>query len=140
MNPNVRSARSILLFWSPLAVQWLMMGLEGPFLAAVIARLHDPVFNLAAYGVAYAFAILVESPVIMLMSASTALVEDAVSYRRLRNFANALNVLATALLLLVLTPPVFSAIMGSLLGLPEAVSDLVYGALWLLLPWPAAIG
>jgi progressive ankylosis protein len=135
-----RSPRAILLLWSPLAVQWLLMAIEAPFLAAVIARLVEPTFNLAAYGVAYAFAILVESPVIMLMSASTALVDGPESYRRLRNFSLALNGLATALLLLVLTPPVFALLMDVALGLPEEVSALVYGALWLLLPWPAAIG
>jgi progressive ankylosis protein len=135
-----RSARSILLFWLPLAAQWLMMALEGPFLAAVIARLLDPAFNLAAHGVAYAFAILVESPVIMLMSASTALVTGAESYRKLRNFANALNAFSTAILLLVLIPSVHAAIMERALGLPPDVAALVYGALWLLLPWPAAIG
>ena len=53
---------------------WLMMSLEGPFLAAVIARLAEPKHNLAAYGVAFALAILVEAPVIMMMSASTAVV------------------------------------------------------------------
>lgn len=140
MTPDDRSARTILLFWMPLAAQWLMMALEGPFLAAVIARLVDPTFNLAAYGVAYAFAILVESPVIMLMSATTALVDGPASYRKLRNFALALNVLATGMLVVVLLPPVYDAIMGTALGLPAPVSSLVYGSLWLLLPWPAAIG
>jgi progressive ankylosis protein len=135
-----RSQRFIFLFWLPLAAQWMMMAAEGPFLAAIIARLGDPTFNLAAYGVAFAFAILVESPVIMLMSASTALVDDAVSYRRLRNFTRALNAGSTGLLVLVLIPPVFDTIMRSALGLPDPVADLVYGALWLLLPWPAAIG
>jgi progressive ankylosis protein len=135
-----RSQRTIFLFWAPLAAQWIMMALEGPFLAAIIARMGDPAFNLAAYGVAFAFAILVESPVIMLMSASTALVEDAGSYRRLRNFANVLNVGSTGLLLLMLVPAVYDTIMRTLLGLPAPVSELVYGALWLLLPWPAAIG
>jgi progressive ankylosis protein len=132
--------RRILLFWAPLALQWVMMAIEGPFLAAVIARMGDPAFNLAAYGVAFAFAILVESPVIMLMSASTALVDDATSYRRLRSFTHALNAGSTALLLFVLVPPVYRFLMTTLLGLPEQVGSLVYGALWLLLPWPAAIG
>jgi progressive ankylosis protein len=137
---NQPSQRTILLFWAPLAAQWIMMALEGPFLAAIIARMGDPAFNLAAYGVAFAFAILVESPVIMLMSAATAIVEDAATYRRLRNFANALNAGATALLLFVLIPPVHRFLMTTLLGLPQPVTDLVYGSLWLLLPWPAAIG
>jgi progressive ankylosis protein len=135
-----RTPRAILIFWMPLAIQWIMMALEGPFLAAVIARLDDPTFNLAAYGVTFAFAILVESPVIMLMSASTALVEDASSYRRLRAFANHLVVLSTGLLLLLLVPGVYSLVIRSGLGLPADVADLVYGALWILLPWPAAIG
>jgi progressive ankylosis protein len=135
-----RSQRAIFLFWAPLAAQWVMMALEGPFLAAVIARMGDPVHNLAAYGVAFALAILVESPVIMLMSASIALVDDGASYRRMRAFANALNAGATALLLLVLVPPVYAGLMVRLLGLPQTVVNLVYGALWLLLPWPAAIG
>ena len=117
-----------------------MMAAEGPFLAAVIARLPDPKYNLAAHGVAFAFAILVEAPVIMLMSASTALVEDAVSYRKLRNFANALNIGSTLLLLAVLIPSVFDFLMRTVIGLPSEVADLTYGALWLFLPWPAAIG
>jgi progressive ankylosis protein len=135
-----RSARSILLFWAPLALQWLMMSSEGPFLAAIIARMGDAAHNLAAYGVAFAFAILVESPVIMLMSAATALVDGRSSYFRLRNFANVLNAGSTALLLLVLVPPVFDLLMLRAIDLPADVADLVYVSLWLLLPWPAAIG
>jgi progressive ankylosis protein len=140
MTPNPRSHGTIFLFWLPLALQWLMMAVEGPFLAAIIARMGEATPNLAAYGVAFAFAILVESPVIMLMSASTALVEDAPSYYRLRSFANLLNAGSTLLLLLVLVPPVFDVLMLSMLGLPPDVAQLVYGSLWLLLPWPAAIG
>ena len=134
------SNRAIFRFWTPLAATWLMMAAEGPFLAAVIARLPDPKYNLAAHGVAFAFAVLIEAPVIMLMSASTALVEDAVSYRKLRNFANALNVGSTLLLLVVLIPSVFDFVMHTLIGLPSEVVDLTHGALWLFLPWPAAIG
>lgn len=134
------SARSILLFWLPLAATWMMMAVEGPFLAAIIARLADPKFNLAAHGVAFAFAILVEAPVIMLMSASTALVEDARTYRRLRNFANVLNAGSTAILVIVLVPGIYTLLMERLIGLPTEVAQLTYGALWILLPWPAAIG
>ncbi|MGH7539599.1 MAG: hypothetical protein ACRELC_01225, partial [Gemmatimonadota bacterium] len=134
------SNRSILLFWAPLAATWLMMAAEGPFLAAVIARLADPKLELAAYGVAVAFAVLVEAPVIMLMSATTALVEDADSYRKLRNFAHGLNAGSTGLLLFVLVPPVYDVLVGGALGLPAQVVDRTYGALWLFLPWPAAIG
>ena len=132
------SYRRIFRFWLPLAGTWLMMAAEGPYLAAVIARLPDAAPNLAAFGVAFAFAIIIESPVIMLMSASTALVEDAASFRALRRFAYGLAAMMTAVQVVVLLPPVFDAI-ARLLQLPADVADLTHGALVILLPWPGAI-
>ncbi len=134
------SQRSILLFWAPLASTWVMMASEGPFLAAIIARLSDPTFNLAAYGVAFALAILIEAPVIMLMSASASIVKDRISFIKLRNFSRGLGVGTTLLLLVVLTPPVYDVLMLSLMGVPEQVAEITYGALWFFLPWPGAIG
>lgn len=134
------SQRDILFFWSPLAATWLIIATEGPFLAAVIARLPDPTYNLAAHGVAFAFAVLIEAPVIMLLSAATALVEDRDSFRRLRMFSHVLNLGTTLVLLLVLVPPVYRFIMLDLVELPPRVAELTYGALWIYLPWPAAIG
>ena len=135
-----RTQKSIFLFWLPLAATWIMMSAEGPFLAAIIARLADPRFNLAAYGVAFAFALLIEAPVIMIMSASAALTEDRLSFLRLRNFIYALNGLVTVVQLLLLIPAVFNTIMLDLIAVPEEVARLTYWALWLLLPWPGAIG
>ncbi len=132
--------RSIFLFWAPLAATWLMMAVEGPFLAAVIARLADPEFNLAAYGVAFAFALLAEAPVIMLMSAATALVDDANSLRRLRSFTFGLIAAVTCGMVLMLLPPVYDFVMRDLLALPDVVASRTHRALWILLPWPAAIG
>jgi uncharacterized membrane protein len=51
-----------------------------------------------------------------------------------------LNALSTGLLVLVLVPPVYRLLTDTLLRLPEEVAGLTYGALWILLPWPAAIG
>lgn len=131
--------RRILVFWMPLAGTWLMMAVEGPFLAAVIARLPDAAPNLAAYGVAFAFAIIVESPVIMLMSASTALVNNRDSYLVFRRFTIALSALMTGVMLIIVMPPVFDTLASSL-NLPVAVASLTHQALILMLPWPGAIG
>lgn len=117
-----------------------MMAFEGPFLAAIIARLPEAKFNLAAYGVSFAFAILIEAPIIMIMSASTALVEDRISFRRLRNFTYSLNGGATAVMLILIVPPVFDFAMQDVIGLPIEVATLVHTSLVILLPWPAAIG
>jgi hypothetical protein len=134
-----QSQRSILLFWSPLAATWVMMAAEGPFLAAIIARTADATFNLAAHGVAWALAILIEAPVIMLMSAATALVRDRMSYLKLRAFSRALALATTSVLLVLLIPPVYRWFTGTALGLPREIADLTYGALWFFLPWPSAI-
>ena len=137
-EPRLGTGR-ILRFWWPLASTWVLMAVEGVFLSAVIARLDAPVENLAAYGVAFALAIIVESPVILLMSASTALVADGQGYRALWRFTRRLNLAITLVMLALLIPSVWSGV-ASLMGLERAVADLVYGALWWLLPWPAAIG
>ncbi|MDX1494375.1 MAG: hypothetical protein R3253_09975 [Longimicrobiales bacterium] len=134
------SQRSILFFWAPLAATWVMMASEGPFLAAIIARLPDPTFNLAAHGVTFALAILIEAPVIMLMSAATSVVKDRISFLKLRNFSRALCLGTTALLLIVLIPDVYDVLIDDLMGVPDQVADLTYGALWFMIPWPAAIG
>lgn len=139
-NPSPVTTRSLFLFWLPMMATWLMMSVEGPFLAAVIARLADPKFNLAAYGVAFSFALIVEAPIIMMMSASTALVSDRLSYRRLRNFTATLNGVITVIMLIVIFPPVFSFLARDLIALPEEVARLTHLATALLLPWPAAIG
>jgi hypothetical protein len=133
------TTRAVLKFWWPLASTWLLMAVEGLLLAFILARLPMPVENLAAYGVAFAFAIIVEAPVILLMSASTALVKDAQGYRALWRFTTRLNVLITLVMLLLIVPPVWQAT-AALLGLDPAVASRVHTALILLIPWPAAIG
>ena len=115
-----------------------MMAAEGPYLAAIIARLDAPTINLAAFGVAFSFAIIIESPVIMLMSASTALVEDRESYQALRRFSYGLGVSLTLLQLVIVASPIFVSI-ASLLALPPDVTTLARGGLLLMLPWPGAI-
>ena len=116
------------------------MAAEGPFLAAMIARMPGAEFNLGAYGVAFALAILIEAPVIMLMSAATSLVKDRNSYLKMRNFSRGLILGTTLLLLIVLVPGVYRWLTETLLQLPAEVADLTYGALWFFLPWPSAIG
>ncbi len=117
-----------------------MISIEGPLLAALIARLSDPTFNLAAYGVAFSFALVIEAPVIMIMSASTALVHNRQSFLKLRDFTFALSLAVTAVMVVFVVPPVFDWISLDLIGLPPEVARLTHQALLLLLPWPGSIG
>lgn len=116
------------------------MSIEGPILTAIIARLADAKFNLAAYGVAFSIALFVEGPIIMILSAATALARDRESYVKLRNFTYALNGLVTLLIAVLAIPGVFYPFAEGVLGLSPRVAGLSYVGTLILLPWPAAIG
>jgi hypothetical protein len=137
---NQLSSRRIARFWLPLEATWLMMAAEGPFLAAVIARLAAPKENLAAFAVASSLAWMVESPIIMMLSASNALVRDGVAYRKLRRFSTVLNLAVTAVMIVLVTPPVFRFVSRSLMGLEPDIARLSGSAMFFLVLWPGAIG
>lgn len=141
MNPkSALTQKSIFLFWLPLAATWLMMSVEGPFLSALIARLPEPKFNLAAYGVAFSLALIVEAPVIMMMSASTALVRTQQSLHQLRFFNYRLMGILTLIMIVFNIPQIFYFITETLIGLPKNVAELTHLAIIIMIPWPAAIG
>ena len=139
MHGSTLTNRHILAFWLPLASTWLMMAAEGPYLAAIIARLDRPTENLAAFGVAFAFAIIIEAPVIMLMAAATTLVRNRHSYFALRRFAYALSAILTGVQAIAVLPPVFAWIADGV-GLPPDVARLAHQGLAIMLPWSIAIG
>ncbi len=140
ITQNKLTYKTIFKFWVPLAATWLMMSVEGPFLAAVIARMIEPKFNLAAYGVAFSFALMIEAPVIMFMSASTALVKNRQSFFKMRNFVYSVNSVVTLLMLVFIVPVIFDFFALGIIELPQHVADLTYKAMIILLPWPATIG
>jgi len=139
-DKNKLTLKKIFIFWYPLALTWLMMALENPFLTAIIARLDDAKFNLAAFGVAFYFAIMIEAPIIMIMSAATALVKDRFSFHKLTRFTSFLNFVISLAMILTVIPPVFNFIGLKLLELPPQVAHLTQISLIFLAPWPAAIG
>ncbi len=116
------------------------MSVEGPLLAAVIARLGDAKTNLAAYGLAFAVALVVESPIINMLTAATALVKDRLSYAKLRRFVYVLNLVISLLMLIIGATPLFLVIARDWIGLPTEVAQLARTAILVLLPWPGAIG
>lgn len=139
--PRLRSGLwGTVAFWLPLAATWLMMAAEGPYIAAIVARMPAAAHSLAAYGVAVALAWLVESPIMMLLSAGTALVHGRASYLALRRFTLALNTMVTIGMVTLALPPVFRFVGETLIGLPPDISRLANLATIILIPWPASIG
>jgi progressive ankylosis protein len=142
MNPDSPKLtnKRILLFWLPLESTWLMMALESSLVSAIIARMAEPKFNLAAYGVAFSFILVVEAPILMIISASTALVKDRDSYIKLLRFTLVLIGIITLVMGFILLPSVFTFIAQRLIGLPEKVAGLTYQAILIFFPVPWAIG
>jgi progressive ankylosis protein len=138
--PDRLTKRTIFLFWGPLALTWLLMAFEQPFLIAFIARLSDAKFNLAAFGIAGSFAMIVEAPIIMLLSASTALVTGRNSYRKLKKFTDILNASITGIHLIIIIPAVFKFIAIDIMEVPDNVASLAHTALVIFIPWSASIG
>ncbi|TVQ40888.1 MAG: hypothetical protein EA384_01630 [Spirochaetaceae bacterium] len=130
----------IFVFWSPLAVMWIMMAVEQPAMAAVIARLPDATANLAAFGVAFSVALVIESPILQLLSAATALAGDRLQYRRLLSLMHLLAAVLTALHLLVAATPLYALLVGRLLGVPDAIVELSRVTFLAMLPFTAAVG
>ncbi|MBN2364130.1 hypothetical protein JXL83_08365 [candidate division WOR-3 bacterium] len=137
---NGITTKEIIVFWIPLSFTWLMMAAEAPFITAIIGRIHDAKFNLAAYGVAFAIAMLVEAPVVMILSASVALVSDRNKYLKLRNFIVTLIISVTLLHVILNLPPVFSFISRKVLNLNDEIASLAHASSIIMIPWAGAIG
>jgi len=131
--------RRIVQTWWPLAGSWMLMAVESPALSAVVARLVEPEINLAAVGVVYSLSLLIEAPIIMLLSASTALSKDWDSYLRLRRFMMRAGALLTALHVLVAFTPLYDVIVVRLIGAPAEIVEPVRVGLIIMIPWTWAI-
>lgn len=140
MSSRPITPKLVLLFWLPLAATWFMMALEGPYISAIVARMPNAAHGLAAFGVATSLAWLIESPIMMLLSASAALVRDRASYFALRRFANLLNALVTLGMIVLALPPVFDFVAERLIGLPHDIAYLAHISTTAMILWPASIG
>ncbi|HZP84123.1 MAG TPA: hypothetical protein VFB21_20950 [Chthonomonadaceae bacterium] len=131
--------RTVCALWLPLAVSFELMMLEGPAVQGAIGRLPDPALNLAAWGLTMSLALLVESPVIMLLATAIALVKDGDSFQALRRFVLRVAFLCTAVTGLVAFTPLFDAVTGRVMGQPAPIMQAARPALQIMLFWTAAI-
>jgi len=116
------------------------MAAEAPTLSAVVARLTEPEINLAAFGgIVYPLSLIVESPIIMLLSASTALSKDWDSYLRLRRFMMRVSAALTVIHALLAFTPLYDLVVVDLIHPPEAIVEPARLGLMIMLPWTWAI-
>jgi hypothetical protein len=134
------STQRIIRTWWPLAASWLLMGLEAPALSAVVARLANPEINLAAYsGIVFPLALIIESPIIMLLAASTTLSKDWDSFLKMRRFMMRTSAILTALHLLVALTPLYDLVVSGIIDAPPEIIEPARVGLIIMLPWTWSI-
>lgn len=139
--PSPVTAAVVFDAWWPLAASWLFMGLELPITSAAMARLPEATVGLAAFGgVVFPLSLLIESPIIMLLAASTALARDLPSYRVGARFMWTASLGLTTLHALVAFTPLYDVIVGGLLRPPPEVREAARLGLMIMTPWTLAIG
>lgn len=126
-------------YW-PLAVSWLFMAVDTPAITAVVSRMNDPQNVLAAHGMTYPVILLIEAPVINLISTSLALCCDRKNYQRVRKLMICLCGFVTFMHALICVPQVFDLIIVRLLGAPAELRLYSHQELLFVIPWSGFIG
>jgi hypothetical protein len=133
-------ARRILALWWPLALSWLLMGVELPLFTACVARMGEAKIQLAAYGsLVFPIALVIEAPIMMLLAAATALASDGESWGRVRRFMHKAGASLTALHALVAFSPLFDVLARHVFDVPHEVIEPARLGLRLMLPWTWSI-
>lgn len=134
------TTRAILSQWWPLAASWLLMSLEVPAVTAVMARLADPDIHLAAYGgIVFPVALLIESPVMMLLAASTALSKDWSSYVTLRRYMNFGGLALTFCHVMLAVTPLYDLTVRHVIHAPPEIIAPARLGLIIMIPWTWSI-
>ena len=133
------TTRQMLSLWLPLAASIIMMVLEPSTINIALGRTLDPELALAAYGVAFSLALLVEAPIIMLLDASVARSVDRQAFRLMRRFTLLLGLIVTAIGLLVSLTPLYTLIVEGLMNIPEDVAATARPTTQILAFWPLPI-
>lgn len=119
---------------------WLMMAVEQPAMTAIIARLPEAELNLAAFGVMFSIALVIESPVLQMLSAATARSRTLGDYKRLLTFMTYMAVGLSVIHVLVAVTPLWDFILGRLLSVPSDIVERARGPFVIMAPFAAAVG
>ena len=95
---------------------------------------------MAAYGgVVFPLALIIESPIIMLLAASTALSKDWASYRLIRRFMMTAGALLTLLHILIAFTPLYYFVVVDIMGAKPQIVEPARIGLMIMLPWTWSI-
>ena len=127
--------------WLPLALSAMLMTGEILLVQAAVGRLPDERIMLAALGVMFWTEVLIEAPVIMLLSTSTALTTSAQAYQMVRRFTIHVNLLVTVVAVAIaFIDPLYDLVLRRLMGIPPEIADPTQTGMRIMCLWSAAIG
>jgi hypothetical protein len=130
----------VLDLWLPLAASWLLMAAELPLVVAAVSRLPETKTQLAALGgIVYPISLVIEAPIVMVLTASTALARDRASHAWLSRVVYTAGAALTLLHLLIAATPLYDVVARDVLGAePTSIAPARLGLL-LMTPWTLAI-
>ncbi len=131
------TTRALLSFYIPLSLTQILLLLINPIGSAAMGRMPLVLESLAVWPVLASASYIARGFGGAYNEVVVALVEEEHSSRTLRRFGAGLAVAATAVLALLMVPPVGHALFAHLLGLAEPLPHMVSVGLYLVLPLPA---
>lgn len=134
------SLKDVFQLWLPLAGSWLLMGVESPMLAAFVARMVSPEITLATWGsLVYPISLVVEGPIIMLLTASTALAKDLFAYQKLFKYMILMSLTLSLIHILIAFTPLFFFVAEDLMNVPKSLLLPGRIGLQIMTPWTLMI-
>ena len=116
------------------------MGVEMPIIAAALGRLPGSQQQLAAFGgVVFPVALVIESPVIMLLAASVRLSDTPRNFAFLQRFSRILGLSLTAIHGLIAFTPLFDVLIVPLIDPPSEIIDSARLGFQCMLPFTLAV-
>jgi hypothetical protein len=131
------TTRAMLGFYIPLSLTQLLLLLTSPIGSAAMSRMPLALESLAAWPVVSSVNYIMRGFGGAYNEVVVALVEERHSTPVLRRFGVGLAVASTALLGLLMIPPVGDAVFAGLLGLADPLPHMTSMSLFILLPMPA---
>jgi hypothetical protein len=116
------------------------MGIESPMLAAFVARMVSPEITLATWGsLVYPISLVVEGPIIMLLTASTALAKDLFAYQKLFKYMIFMSLTLSLIHILIAFTPLFFFVAEDLMNVPKSLLLPGKIGLQIMTPWTLMI-
>lgn len=123
----------------PLAMTDFAMTLGDMLRPIALSRLPNTELALAATGVVKSIAVFLESPIIMILHASTALSANKQSHRALWSFTLMSCGMLSSIFLVMFFQPLYDWLFIDLFGVSQETAALARFPFFLMIPWPALI-